>query len=496
MSELIKSDLIVNFLILLAFRLAGPWLVSEIPSHRVNTWRNALLILTNLEFLSPNIWVFSVLASIQLVSLRTRETDNSVRYALLLCAVPVVRMAIPGLGLVNYLFELNYPRLLSLVLLMPVFFSAEFHSEKPAMSLTDKLLVAFVILRLLLDFRGTTLSNGIRGIFDTTVDTFLPYWVISRSIRNISQIRMTLLALVTTSLVLALAGGFEYVKHWLLYFSIGPHWGIDLRHLYLARADSLRATASMQSPISLGYLMVIALASWHYLATTRSDPPRKRLIPLILAGGLFVTLSRGPWVGMLVFMIIYTLTGQGGFGKLLKLGFYTLALSPLVFIIPGGEKIINIMPFIGHSEQEDITYRQELMHNAWIVAQRNFLFGSVDYLSAPELQAMVQGQGIIDIVNTYLGEMLHYGLIGVCLFAGIFLSALRELASIRLATAIDAQMDNLRRTLLATMVAIMVIIVSVSPVDMIEQLYLIITALSVALARLVRNPPPTKVIPA
>ncbi len=492
MTELIKSDLIVSFLILVVFRLAGPWLLTEIPPYRINTWRNALLVLTSLEFLSPSFWIFAILASIQLMALRARETEPSVRYALLLCAVPVVGIAIPGFGLVNYLFEFNYPRLLSLVVLLPVYFSSEFKKNRPAMTTTDKLLVAFVSICIVLNFRGTTISNGIREIVDISLDTLLPYWIISRSIRNIDQIRLVMLALTTTSLVLALAGGFEYVKHWLLYFSIAPHWDIPLRHLYLSRANSLRANASMQSPISLGYLMVIALGCWHYLTGSRSNPPRKRIIPLILAGGLFVTLSRGPWVGMLVYIVIYTLAGKGGVGKLIKLGMITLALFPLIFLVPGGEKVVNLLPFIGHAEQEDIAYRQQLVSNAWIVIQRNFLLGSIDFLSAPELQAMVQGQGIIDIVNTYLGMMLHYGLVGVTLFVGVFLSAILELIRIGKLTADDQNMEALRGHLLATLTAIMVMIVTVSPVDMIQPLYLIITALSVAFARLIRNSQPPR----
>ena len=46
-------------------------------------------------------------------------------------------------------------------------------------------------------------------------------------------------------------------------------------------------------------------------------------------------------------------------------------------------------------------------------------FGDQDFISKMEL--MRQGQGIIDIVNTYAGTALEYGLVGLSLFLGFIL---------------------------------------------------------------------------
>jgi hypothetical protein len=69
-----------------------------------------------------------------------------------------------------------------------------------------------------------------------------------------------------------------------------------------------------------------------------------------------------------------------------------------------------------------IDYRSQLMDNAWIVIQQNLWLGSIDFLKTPEMEAMRQGEVIIDIVNTYLSLLLAYGVIGFGLFLGFFLS--------------------------------------------------------------------------
>ena len=95
---------------------------------------------------------------------------------------------------------------------------------------------------------------------------------------------------------------------------------------------------------------------------------------------------------------------------------------PLLAIVPGGQKVLDLLPFIGTIEVENITYRQRLFDNAMIVIQRNPLLGSFDFRSTPEMQSMIQGQGIIDIVNTYIGMALQVGLIGLTLFVVFFVT--------------------------------------------------------------------------
>ena len=89
-----------------------------------------------------------------------------------------------------------------------------------------------------------------------------------------------------------------------------------------------------------------------------------------------------------------------------------------------GKRLLDYLPFIGSIEKGNIDYRQRLLDNAMIVIERNPWLGSTDYHKSKEMLSMIQGQGIIDIVNTYLGIALDKGIVGLSLFLFFFASVL------------------------------------------------------------------------
>jgi O-antigen ligase len=122
------------------------------------------------------------------------------------------------------------------------------------------------------------------------------------------------------------------------------------------------------------------------------------------------------------------------------------------------------------------------------VIKRNPWFGSVDYRNTPEMESMRQGQGIIDIVNTYIQVTLEIGLVGLGLFVGFFVLTLlgiyRAMRSIR-----DRKSEErlLGRALLATMLSILLIIFTVSSIAIIPIVYWSVAALGVAYAQMARK---------
>jgi len=160
----------------------------------------------------------------------------------------------------------------------------------------------------------------------------------------------------------------------------------------------------------------------------------------------------------------------------------------LLAVVPGGQKVLDLLPFIGTVEAENITYRQQLIDNAMIVIQRNPWLGSFDYRSTPEMQSLTQGQGIIDIVNTYIGIALSVGLIGltlfVCFFAAVLLGIRKGMRSF---SNKDDEARRLGRALLATLAGILITIVTVSSITVIPVVYWSIAGLGVAYAQMARR---------
>jgi O-antigen ligase len=123
-----------------------------------------------------------------------------------------------------------------------------------------------------------------------------------------------------------------------------------------------------------------------------------------------------------------------------------------------------------------------------IVIQRNPWFGSINYLDTPEMESMRQGQNIIDIVNTYISVALEKGFVGLGLFVGFFfLTLLGIYLAMRSIPDKDSEEHLLGRILLATLLAIMVIIFTVSSITVIPIVYWSVAGLGVAYAQMIRN---------
>jgi O-antigen ligase len=294
--------------------------------------------------------------------------------------------------------------------------------------------------------------------------------------------------------VIAAVGAFEFARHWLLYASLDHALGVvwDLG-VYLAReaGGALRAQGTTGHAIALGYSMAIALA---FLFFIKQSVPRLLVWSiwlLVLTLGIIVSLSRGPWVGAGAMLLVFIWSGPSPVKSSAKLMLAAAALIPIVLATPVGERLIDLLPFVGESETETITYRQRLLEISIQVIWQNPLFGAFDFIYSPAMQELKQGQGIIDVVNSYLGVGLASGLVGLSLFSSFFVvvavSILRALKGVR---DIRDEHHVLGRVLLATLIGILVMIFTVSSISIIPVIYWAIAGLGIGYARMLANPAP------
>src|SRR5258707_3117917 len=116
---------------------------------------------------------------------------------------------------------------------------------------------------------------------------------------------------------------------------------------------------------------------------------------------------------------------------------------------PAGVVLVDYLPFVGTVEAQNVAYRERLFEISLDVVLDHPFFGDWDFLQLPVMQQLRQGQGIIDIVNTYLGVALASGLLGLALFCGFFLAVLAGLfAAMRRAGDRDGEAYALGQALL------------------------------------------------
>lgn len=484
MPENIRALIVVLVLSVPAFYIGRPLTASIVAPREFAVWRNAWFASTAAAFLSGNFLIFAAIVPMICLYAHANRVATVALFLVLLFAVPLGSRQLGGLGIVQSLFELNNGRLLTIVLLLPILLATgRLGRNTGAYSISDLLIVGYVLLTIALKSEQYSATGIVRFATTQTLDVLIPYFAFSRAVINIGDIHKVLLAFVVAVLPISMISVIEPIKHWHLYGTIINEWGVVLG--YDSRAGMLRGAATASTPIAMGFIIMVAIGC--VLAVRQSimlSPRFTALVLAILALALLATLSRGPWVGTIVLILIYLGTGRNAVANLGL--FAVIGAVALVFLLltPIGDRLLDLLPFMG-SVDGSVTYRERLFVNAMKVIERNPWLGSADYLSTPEMKEMIQGQQIIDIVNTYLGVALNSGLVGLGLFFGFFGSILIGLRRVlKIAAVRQNGFSAGARALMATLVAILVTIATVSSVDFVPYVYWSIAGLAVALIRI------------
>jgi len=484
-----NAFIVVALITLCVFAIARPVFTRWMSPRDFANRRNAWLAITAAAFLLPDFWLFVVVSGVIILIAGQRDSNAAALYLLLLLVVPPIKADLPTFGIVKTLFSLQNFRLLSIALLIPVAVrlmnagrhqgSGNGEAPGPRLQTLDVLLIAFLALQLMLFIRYESGTNSLRRGVLMLLDVWLPYYVVSRSLRSRQMIVETMSALVLAALVLASLAAFESAKGWLLYGALGDDWHLP-NTLSLRRSGFLRAVVTGGHSIVLGYFFSVALGMWLFLQRQLS----RRLAWLgfgALAIGLAATFSRGPWLGAVIVVFAYLALGPSALRRTLR-GISLLSLvGAMALATPLGDKILSAMPFVGHIGAETVSYREHLFRVSLDVIQLNPIFGSPNFLM--QMEELRTGEGIIDLVNAYLAFALAYGLVGLGLFVGFMtLTLLRGWRLVR-DQSIDPDFAALGASLLACLCGILVMLATASNYLSIPYVYLAVAGLIAAYCR-------------
>ena len=490
MSENFKALIYVLLISSAVFYFFRAMVVYFFDIDAFKRYRRAWMVVTVIAFLSPTKWFYLFGVGCYANACAKRETNKLILFLILLFAVPIFTISIDGFGIVNNLFDMDHLRLISLSILLPAYWQLKRNSEtvKFGRNISDRILLVYLVLITVLLSRDQSVTYFIKNAIYSFIDIFLPYYVVSRSLRDLDAFKKAIMAIILVAMIQAAIGIFEFLKHWLLYppvaSGMGVHWALGA---YIIRDGVVRATGSAGQAIALGYFMAVAIGFNLYISKLLFSKQKYLMFSslLLLLGGLLSPLSRGGWIGAAILLLLFIFTGR----KVTKnIAIFILASAfgvLLASVLPGGEVIMNLLPFVGHTDSANVDYRTELLSHAIPVIQRNLLFGSLDFLKTPEMLEMSQGQGIIDIVNSYLWISLVFGMTGLVLFVSYFLSTLWGVwQSMKKLSDKDGELYLLGRVLIATILAMLVMIVSVSFITIIPVLFWMTSAMAVAYAHL------------
>lgn len=492
MPEVLRALGVILLLAFAVFALARPaFSAATMQGEDYLRRRNLWVALVATAFVAHNIWIYIVVAAYLLVRAAPRDGNRVALYFFLLFALPGFSARIPGLGIINYVFDIGYIRLLALTLLLPTFLELRRDAATPRFGSLgpDRLIGSYLVLQFGLMLVASTVTNTLRvGVFYAFIDVFLPYFVISRSLRSITSLREALAAFAIATLVLSAIAVFESTRHWLLYASLDEALGVESPWgAYLERGEGglLRAQASAGHAIPLGYVIALGLVLFH--AVHRALPSRWAWAAgmVLLLAGLIAPVSRGPWVGAAAMLLIFIIIGPAPAVRVAKLGLLGVIVAAGLLASPAGDSIIRVLPFVGE-EDHTVTYRQQLVQVSLELMLDNPFFGAYDYIYSPAMQDLRQGQGIVDVVNTYVAIGLGSGLIGLGLFAGFFLViALAVFRAMRRLTDRESETYLIGQALFTAIFGILLMIGTVSSVTIIPTVYWALAGVGVGYATLV-----------
>jgi hypothetical protein len=426
----IKELAVVLVIALTVFRVLRPLTQRFASEADLRRRRFAWCALTAAAFLSPNVWLFVIAAILVLVVIGRKDSNPVALYLFLYYAVPPFEWRIPMIGISH------------LVTVTPVFLLAFFivsfqavrmlreplPRESLNLEFADFCLLGYVLVTAFYFvlpeispdvLMAYTAKDCIRRAFTLFITLYVPYFAISRSLLNSRAILDALASFMLAAAAMAAVALFEADRHWLLYLELirrfTPHYAGHVSVEYLMRGGYVRAMASAGQPLTLAYALAIALGFWlgvrHYV-----DSRRTVILTLcLLLAGLYATDSTGPWVGAAFIVLVFSILSPGSTSRALRFAAVAAVAGMVLFELTGSSALASHLPFVRSMENNaDYLYRVRLFDRAQQIFLASPLLG--DQQALLKMQALRQGEGIIDMVNGYVDMLLGSGLVGFSLW--------------------------------------------------------------------------------
>jgi len=493
------KELVVILVIAAAvFRLARPVTLTFSTAEDYSRRRNSWYALTAAAFICPSFWLYAAIAIPILIVVGRRDSNPGAVYLLLLQVIPPISFSIPMVGL-SRLFDIDHYLLLSFCVMIPAALRLRMSKDRAGicrLEWMDISLLAYGLLSAVLYLHPevarevlnrSTVTDDLRRAFVFYVGVYIPYFVISRSASSRRLLLEDMASFCLACALMAALAIFEGVRHWLLFNELASRWGYIVNFsLYYFRGDTVRAMASAGHPLTLGYVLAIALGFWFCLQSRVPSARYRFGVTILLLLGLIATYSRGPWLGAALIFFAFYFFRPRTMSALMKAGGGALIVALIISFTPIGDRIAILLPsFSASSADESVIYRHRLLDRAFEVIQQNPMFG--DQYAILKMQDLRQGEGIIDVVNTYVQVVLASGLVGLGLFLSVILMGLfKTLAWSKRTYETDADFGAAGASLAACIVGTLVMIFDGSFGGAVERLFYTLAALAAAYAHLGR----------
>jgi len=294
-------------------------------------------------------------------------------------------------------------------------------------------LAAFALFAMFvyINARGVSSTTVARVVAQQALTILPPYLLASRAVRDADDARRALAMLTAAATMGCAVALFGLLRHWPLYENMYAALGLELpsSSSYVAvRGGRMRMGGPLNDYTAFGLFLAFLLAMLPGVRGLFRHAGFPAVAGLLLLG-LFATQSRGAWVALMIgWPVSLWLRGKGAAAGA-GLAAAGLGFAALPLLAPGS-RLAETLGTSGASADTG-TYRQRLLSRGLDMVAEHPLAGQPPTSLVARLQDLVQGQQIVDFVNTHLWVAMAAGVPAFAIWAAIWLSTVGRLGARR-----------------------------------------------------------------
>lgn len=377
-------------------------------------------------FLSPNLVVAYIAVGLVPLILGRTKLRVGIIVAAGLFAIPSLPsyMTVAGIGLFSWTMQTS----IAVGGLIAMLIAPGRLTKAPLW--VDASMIMVILVLIVVDARGGPATGYLRQFTTYLLDYAVPVYLITRCARTPVEFRTLLAGIAAIGTILAVLVLYEARANWPLYSPLLYHYGFPVESVVKFRGGMMRAYGPLEEATALGATLVICFCA--ALAVRRAFASNLAYVGIValIAVGTLAPQSRGGMIGIAVAFIVSSFYRRG-IGSVAQVGLAGLLLGGVyvgttVFGSFGAQISTSLEDGRGTGD-----YRTQLLRRGMEEYRKNPIFGdSYDNVVA-RMPDMVQGEGMVDFVNSYLYFALFGGAIGLMLFCVSFLVPMGRLVQIR-----------------------------------------------------------------
>jgi O-antigen ligase len=361
---------------------------------------------------SGNVYIFDLYLVLAVGLTSITRAELAATYIMMLPMVPALDVETGAGGVylfaISAIFAINFGAFVG-VLLTP---RQRVFSKRNL----DMCALILILIEMYIALSGSNLalSSITRAIIVNILGVGVPYFVISRCISSGKDLNKFLISMLFSGTLCAMIAVAQARLHWTLYEAINTslHTPLAAGAAGVAMRGGLLRTGGPMIDYTAGGMFLACVLVVFAGMRSQFRPSWSIAIGGLMLAGLFVTQSRGAWVAMIAGWLVCMLY-RGYIARSLSL-FGVLAFLQVVLVPFFGSFSKNLGETLGTSGASVGTaeYRSQLLREGLQQIANHPLTGQAPDQLRAMMADLMQGQHIVDFVNTHLFVAMVAGLPG------------------------------------------------------------------------------------